>query len=72
MESSIECTDSSSASPMTESVTWLDVSRARLTVLDAFPGGIGFVPGWLAGSSRTVASLAHEARITNAIMFAIR
>jgi hypothetical protein len=72
MESSIEGTDSSSASPMTESGTWLDVSGARLTVLDAFPSGIAFAAGWLEGTSRTVASLAQETRITNAITFAIR
>gem|GEM_PF-2464184 len=57
---------------MTESGTWLDVSGARLTVLDAFPGGIAFAAGWLAGTSRMVASLAQEARITNTIRFAIR
>jgi hypothetical protein len=57
---------------MTESGTRLDVSADRLTVLDAFADGIGFVAGWVAGISRTVASLAQEARITNAIMFAIR
>jgi len=48
------------------------VSGARLTVLDAFPSGIASAAGWLAGSSRTLASLAQEARITNAIRFAIR
>jgi hypothetical protein len=48
------------------------VSGARLTVLDAFAGGMGFATGWLAGTSRTVASLAQETIINNALMLGIR